>query len=281
MINSYNEFVTRLAEVDCLIALIPEKPLSANVKQIDSLCRASIVLLCSHLEGFLQDLMEEVVEEINQVSLGFKDLPLELYLQHKCPKGHLTQNNFDSLLTLGTEIRMFENSNMEIKLNKKNFSKTEGNPTAEVINKLFSAFGIPEVLDTLNYELFQLETKEVPVSFLREDEKKELCNIVKYSDIIERVDIYLTQKRNGSGKKDRNAGVYNTINTLLNFRNNIAHGNKGIRISTVELIELKEQIMVLVKALAEKAESRINTIIQASVSLRQAAVSAATSAAMI
>lgn len=249
-----------MKEIECLIDLIPAKPTSENVKQIDILCKASIVLLSSHLEGFLQDLLEEFIEEVNQLSMGFKNLPLEFFVQHNFPKGHLHNNNFDTLVNLLNETRALEKINSAIKLNKKNFSITDSNPTPDTINKLFKAIGEENILDTLNEEILGIPVKIVPIPFLRDDEKKELIRDIGYPNIIEMLDDYLTQKRHGSGRKDRDVGFYNIVNRLLNFRNNIAHGNTGIRISTVDLIELKDLITKLAKALTEKAEQKISSL---------------------
>ncbi|AHV99667.1 MAE_28990/MAE_18760 family HEPN-like nuclease [Paenibacillus sabinae] len=258
--TSFKQFEERMTEIDCLIELLPPKPTSENVNKINSLCRAAAVLLCSHLEGFLQDLMEEFVEEINQLSVGFKKLPLELYLQNTLPKGQITNNNFDSVLKLIEEIRTLENSNIPIRLIKKNFSKTDSNPTPDVINKLFRVLGEVDVLDKLNEEVLQIQNVEVKTPFITDDEKAAITKVIGSQSIVEYINDFLTNKRNASGKKDRNVGFYNKINTLLDCRNNIAHGNKGYQISDVKLIELKDDINMLVKALAEKAEARIEQI---------------------
>jgi RiboL-PSP-HEPN len=258
--DSFRQFEDRISEIDCLINLIPDKPTSDNVKTIDSLCRASIVLLCSHLEGFLQDLMEEIIDEINSLTIGFKELPIELYIQHAFPKGKLNTNTFDGIFNFIQEVKSLENSNIPIELNKRNFSNTESNPTPDVINKLFKLIGEENVLDKLNSEILELETQEVVVPFFNEEERNYLTGNLGQPTIIDYIDKYLSSKRNKTKRKDRNVGFYNKINTLLTYRNNIAHGNIGLRISNVDVIELKEATITLVQGLSEKAERRLETL---------------------
>lgn len=258
--NSLDDFEERMKEIECLIDLIPEKPSSQNVKQINTLCRASIVLLSSHLEGFLQDLMEEFIDEVNRVKIVFKDLPIKLYIQNKFPNGKLTQNDLNNLEKIFTEIKILENSNMSITLDKNKFDKTEGNPTADVINKLFKIIGIDNVLDILNKEILNLDSEESYKNFFSEEEKIYLNEALGMPSVLDNIERYIVKKRNLKNPKKRNVGYYNTINQLLKYRNNIAHGNINANISLQELIKLKDDIVILVTNLSKKVDERLKEL---------------------
>lgn len=270
--NSFTDFNKRMKEIDYLISLIPPIiPTSENVEKINTLCRASIVLLSSHLEGFLQDLMEEFIDEVNQLEIGFSSLPVELYLQNTFPKGQVTQNNFDSLTNIVNEIKILEKNNVNISLDKSKFAKTDSNPTPDVINKLFKILGIESVLDILNQEIKNLHTEETYKDFFTDSEKVELNSLLGAPMLINRIEKYIVEKRNLKNQKKRNVGFYNTINQLLNFRNNIAHGNAGISISMQDLILLRDDIACLVESLSIKADERINVLRATSLAVAQTA----------
>lgn len=258
---SFNDFKKRMKEIDYLIELIPPiLPTSENVEQTNTLCRASIVLLSSHLEGFLQDLMEEFIDEVNQLEIGFKNLPVELYMQNCFPKGLITQNNFDALTKIFNEIKLLERKNIKMTLDKSKFAKTDGNPTSDVINRLFKILGIESVLDILNKEIKGLDTEESYKEFFTDKERKELNLAIGAPTIINEIEKYIVKKRNLKNIKKRNVGFYNTINQLLNFRNNIAHGNACISTSTQDLVLLKDEVFCLVESLSIKADERISAL---------------------
>jgi len=269
--NNFAEFEKRMNEIDCLIGLIPPKPNSENVEQINTLCRASIVLLSSHLEGFLQDMMEEFIDEVNHLSIGFQSLPVELYLQNNFPKGQIIQNNFNTLTQIFTEVKILQASNSSIDLDKSKFSKTNGNPTPDIINKLFKILGIDNVLDILNHDIKNLNTEESYKSFFTEAEKRELISQLGCPIIINKIEQFIVLKRNLKNGKNRDVGFYNTINQLLNYRNNIAHGNVRINISVQELIGIKDDIYCLVENLYIKADERINSLKELSITMAEVA----------
>ena len=253
--NSYSRFSDRMQEVKCIINLIPTRPTSDNVNQIDALCRSAILLLCSHFEGFLQDLMSEFIEEFNNLEITFNALPVELYIQNKFPKENYCDQRKD-VIRFVNEIKALQSSDSYIDLKKENFNKTESNPKPDMINKLFNVIGIDNVIDELNSSILNLECKTTYKPFFKVEEKKELKE--KYGDIIDGIDKYIVKKRNIINKKNREVGFYNIINRLLECRNNIAHGNFDMRISIQELIEIKTSIEQLVQALSNVAETRLN-----------------------
>ena len=253
--NSYGKFQNRMEEVQCIIDLIPEKPKSDNISTIDALTRASIVLLSSHLEGFLQDIMEEFIEGLNELEISFSKLPVELYVQNEFPKGKFYDNRKEMIKFI-ENVKLLQKIDPEISLNKNNFNKTESNPTSDIINKLFNIIGVENVIDELNIKIKKLSDKKKYKNFFTDDEKKELEE--QYGCIIDGIDKYIVKKRNMVNKKSRAIGFYNTINRLLDYRNNIAHGNFNMRISIQELIEIKDEIEELVRGLSDIADEKLN-----------------------
>lgn len=77
----------RLGEVRALQALVP--PPGARLPGtrtlavgIDAVNRASVVLLCSHLEGFVEDLVLEAIDGMMRSALRTKHVPTKLRFRH-------------------------------------------------------------------------------------------------------------------------------------------------------------------------------------------------------
>ncbi len=85
--NALEGFQDRLDEIEVLLKLVeagkqkPKNP-ARNIKKQEAICRASIVLLCSHVEGFFESLVENVLRfhEMNCTSIG--SLPVRMRLLH-------------------------------------------------------------------------------------------------------------------------------------------------------------------------------------------------------
>lgn len=262
--DSYRRFQDRMLEIETLISLVPNRPLSSNMGKLNALTRAALVLLCSHLEGFLQDLLKEFADELQGKRIKFHDLPLEVYIQNAFPEGKLPQQGNAGLIKTFTKFRDHSLTNEVIKIEKKRFGDTESNPKAEVINKLFRVIGEEEILDQLNEEYLRIPVIAERTPFLREDEKYDLLSILNDQVLVQKLDRYLTEKRIAPTKKHargRKLGFYLTLDELLDNRNQIAHGNYEKKISKATLVRLKGEVSVLAYALMHAVKKRLEEIV--------------------
>ncbi len=74
----------RIPEVRSLLALRPTRQLSdaSAVRGADAVNRASVVVLTAHLEGYVEDLVSDVVDELNRKQPVTADIPLVLLAEH-------------------------------------------------------------------------------------------------------------------------------------------------------------------------------------------------------
>lgn len=66
--QAYSHFMIRLAEIDILLKLAEKEargmPLTVSASRANALCRAGVVLLSSHIEGFVEELGEVALDHI-------------------------------------------------------------------------------------------------------------------------------------------------------------------------------------------------------------------------
>lgn len=75
---AYSRFVRRLEEVELLSkfakSLTIKTPLNKNTTLVNAACRSGVVLLSSHIEGYVEDLGETVIARVAQKQLAKKEL---------------------------------------------------------------------------------------------------------------------------------------------------------------------------------------------------------------
>lgn len=251
---SDNVFSERLKEVNELIYLIPDKPTSNNSQQIDALTRAATVLLCSHFEGVIKEVMEEFIDILNEENLTLNELSTSIIVQNRFINGNTS--NFKKLCELYIQLASDINKNSVEILDKNNFNKTNANPSPEVINSMFEYIGVNEVLTTLNENILGIKKNESRKPFLNKTEIEELKKHQFMDKQINILENLLKQNRS-KVKKDNNRGFYNDINTLLDYRNNIVHGNKERKISKLKLVEIKSNIERVIEELIKVLNDKI------------------------
>lgn len=249
-------FEERLTEVTQLIELIPDKPNSGNVELTNAISRAAVILLCSHFEGVLQDMMEEFVTILNELEIKYNKICTSIKVQDKFPKGKINNSNFEMICSIFSELEMRVGSNPIVFLNKENFNKTDANPTPDTINSMFKYIGEEEILTKLNRDILGINNKKVKQPFLNKTEVEKL-KIQLDETQISYIEAILRENR-GKIKKENNIGFYNEINTLLEYRNSIVHGNKDRKISKIKLIEIKESIETIVEELIKTLNTKIS-----------------------
>lgn len=75
---AYSAFITRLAEVDTLLAMAKaletSDPIGNSVKT-NAICRGAIVLLCSHVEGYVKELGELTLAKLTEQQICRSKIP--------------------------------------------------------------------------------------------------------------------------------------------------------------------------------------------------------------
>lgn len=118
----------------------------------DSLCRASCVLMVSHLEGFLKDLSKALIDDLNN-NLAYKEMPESIKrtaCYHFLPEGAKTTPHYINRL-----IEEFSNS-PSYKLNSEAFQLDNKNPKEDVVRKIMSYFGIQNIFKNLHQSRFEV-----------------------------------------------------------------------------------------------------------------------------
>lgn len=236
----------RIEEVELLINTIPDRPESSNANLIDSLSRAAVVLLCSHFEGSIQDMMTLCIGELNNFKLNYKDLDIQMRVKNDVFH-ELKHISFEKLCTIIHNLEENIKDNKTIKLDKTKFNKTESNPSPDLINGIFKVLGFNSILDELNESHFSLTKSIIKKPFLNSTEITKLKLKIS-EDNIKYIEDLLKENRSQTEKKI-DVGFNNTVNRLLELRNDIVHGNKNRRLSKMELVEMKDEIFLLIELL--------------------------------
>lgn len=162
MSNALSSFQERMNEVTELMNLLtPENAdLSTFKEQIsrdNAICRAAIVLLCSHLQGFLEDLVSDLISAYNCLANSPQLLPRELVVHQVVGElGKLSNTDifkqFESLCEFVNHPLI---SAEPCKLSMKASFITEkfGNPGTKNIESLFKSVGVRDVWG----KLFEIE----------------------------------------------------------------------------------------------------------------------------
>ena len=140
--DSLTQHLERLYEIR-LIAITSQDNLDINT--IDgrtlgnALARSGLVLLCGYFEGFLRDVIEEFIEKINDAGLPLRNLPAPIIHD----QAEFIVNRSAELPDRSTifELRDAIKDGRTVRLNPKSYNKIGGNPTVDVIEKIFSLLG--------------------------------------------------------------------------------------------------------------------------------------------
>jgi hypothetical protein len=145
------KFFNNLREVGTLISLSKSKEITAKSREINEcLSRASILLLCSHIESFFEDLIVDIIEfhEQNQTSIAMLPLKLKVIQTVRKPlsdslssekKWKIIESISQSLFTDDTnncQLGMFDAA-----LHLKGFAS----PGSRAVENLFDGIGIPTI----------------------------------------------------------------------------------------------------------------------------------------
>lgn len=143
-----------------------------------------------------------------------------------------------------------------VKLEKRKFANTNGNPTVDTIEKIFSGLGIPSVIDTLTVRDYFVDTTFLSESLIDQPMRKRLAAAITshVADaspaILEEIEAVIDKKWPPKQKR-RKVGYVSRIEQLLTKRNRIAHGESGEQITPQDLHIFLEMVRSLAKGLCD------------------------------
>lgn len=249
-------FKKRIKEINFYINKIPDElPSTKNNELIDSYIRVSIILLCSHFEGALKDIIEVYIKEINLLEIKCNNLDTNLYAKNIFGNSESKLRDINNIINEFDNYKVSLNESRIIDLNCEKFNNTESNPTPETIIKLFRIFGFDNIIDILNSEIKHLSPSYEQVDFLKNSEKEQLRTFLA-DKTIKRINHILTKSRPNQ-KQVYKYGFYKYINDLLQTRNRIVHGDSNYKLTKQAVVELKHEIFKLLCGLKQKLEENL------------------------
>jgi hypothetical protein len=150
--TSLDEFGEDINKVESILKHAETMEKSAALQNIDfltinTMCDASITLLCAYFEGFIRDLGAEYSREIVKLGIPFTSLPTRIIKQHLyfTPEWiHRKRPKIKDADLQGVAIRYASpfRGDVQYELIYESFGDCLGNPNIEIISKRFSGMDI-------------------------------------------------------------------------------------------------------------------------------------------
>jgi RiboL-PSP-HEPN len=170
-----------------------------HTKEIDALCRASVVLLCSHIEGYVKGLGELLIDRMHSSGMDRRKLPRQFF--HYVSQDYIRQiKETDDRAKIAGHIFNFidrdgsiwaETGSLPCTIDTEIFNTGFSTPKYDKICKYFTRFG----LTTYSQELGRMQAAD----------HRRICNAIDH---------------------------------VVDTRNKIAHGDIGVTKTPVELAEM-------------------------------------------
>lgn len=241
-----NSIEDQWKEVDILIEKSAEER-DTNPTFYDALCRASIVLMVAHLEGFTKEVARAILDDANQFS-SFKNVPYPIqatfcktFIEEDSRR---TKKLIDLLCALETKLSLEPFLIESARGNSKN-------PSPRVIDKICANFGV-------NNFFSRIENSQLDDIFsgVRSDTEALLQELINHTSVGTKVYPYsMNVSEFGIDASDAKRKPINTrwmefLDYLLESRNRIAHGSSTTNsLSVGELIDFRNKVAVLQYAL--------------------------------
>lgn len=246
-----NSIEDQWEEVDVLIGKSAEEQ-DQNPTLYSALCRASIVLMVAHLEGFTREVAKAILDDANQFS-SFKDAPYPI--QSTFCKTFTGADKEDSRRTREL-INLLCGLETKFSLEPFLIESTRGNnknPSPKVIDKICANFGVSRFFSRIENSRLDIVfsgTRSETEALLEElmDHTSVGTEVYPYSMNVSDFGIRTADDRGGGRRL--NTFWMTFLDQLLESRNGIAHGSSTTNsLSVGELIEFRNKIAVLQHAL--------------------------------
>lgn len=148
------------SRVQELHALVDQAQTSEQTNELlyNALCRATSVLLASHLEGFIKELTEALMADLNDNLASFSDMPAAIQFTF-CEKiaffeGAKREEIDERIKQLKT---FFGQNTVPVDLKAFTYKESPNrNPTANFVDTAFARIGIPDILQSISSPRFEV-----------------------------------------------------------------------------------------------------------------------------
>lgn len=225
----------------------------------NSITRSGLVLLCGYFEGYIRELLQEVVDRVNDAGVDINLLPdrllagvIEAAFSLSGPR------RVEALTRLRNQIK----GSLACELDRKRLSVTGGNPTVDVIEGLLEGLGIEGVIDVLSVRDFSVDS-----TYSVEHQSKALESAVAEAvgaagqDVVGRV-LSVIDAKWLPKRRRRSVGYVSAIEELLKRRNRIAHGESRELVTPEELRTQAVVIRRLAKGLCDSVSDWLERLLE-------------------
>lgn len=241
----------RVGELNTLVAKAGEIEESDEVLY-NAICRATSVLLASHLEGFIKDLTEALVADLNEKLTRFERMPEALQrafcrkiLYFEGANGNEVNGRIEQLITF------FRKHSVPIENKAFTYKENDNkNSTTAFIDSLFAKLGVPDVITSIANSRFE-------VVFDNDDQTnskllKDLARLRPFLAKFPHRRIPKQYRPTPRQKTDKNTSLWHLyIEEILTRRHKVAHGNtldnetswKDLRLDVVKMEVLIQGLM--------------------------------------
>jgi hypothetical protein len=238
---------TRWREVDVLLNKAKDEESKPNLDLHDVLCRAAVVLIAAHLEGFVRDCAKAVVDDINHFST-FKKTP-NIVKRTFC-SSFIVAEGEESNARVEKLIQTFDT--LETKLSPEPFlfhgkNDDQKNASPSVIERITRNFGVKKVFSLLAGSKLDdvFAGSALAADVIATELQNELSNAVLAFPYTVDVGKFGLDVRGTVAAKART--LWETfLDSLMKERHQIAHGSSQLNGSSVSEIRLiKAKVIVL------------------------------------
>lgn len=216
----------RIAELDVLTDQA-KLCVTSNELFYNAICRATAVLLASHLEGFLKDLARSIVLDMNYYLNDFSSLP-EAMRKTFCEKIAYYEGvpKADVDKRVSQLQAFFSSSSVQIDMDAFRYKESPNkNASATFIDKVLSDLGVPNaVLSLKDSEFDQVFLGNVRKHYLLRRDFIRLRSCL-YNFPFRQLPTKYSFKRANSKTKNESSLWHEFIEALMDRRHRVAHGD--------------------------------------------------------
>jgi hypothetical protein len=236
----------RWKEVDVLLDHALEEEEEGDHKFYDVLCRSAVVLIAAHLEGFVRDCANALIEDINRFST-FKQLTP--HVKRTFCNLFIKADDAESNVRAERLVRIFDDLDTKLKVDPFLFGGKNDdykNASPGMIHKVSKNFGVDKIFGLFAGSRLEVVFKGLPseVSELSLDLRDHLLNHIDsfyYSVDAEKFGLV----RSGMASTKGGTLWESFLDDLISRRNTIAHGASQLDGSSVgEIRDIKEKVVI-------------------------------------
>ena len=123
----------------------------------DALCRSASVLLVSHIEGFLKDVVSSICIDLNYFVKDFSKMPDSVKRQFTLNWVHYEEVPERDVNSRARKLQdFFDEHSVPVRLTSPNVATSRNkNPSVKVIDKLFEPLGVNKIVSSLHSDYYQ------------------------------------------------------------------------------------------------------------------------------